>query len=275
MGCGGAAGVPLIGNQWGDCDPTNPRNMRRRASILVQQGDATLVVDTGPDLRLQLLDARVMRLDGILYTHTHADHTHGIDEIRALNRMQRAAIDAWGTREILDHLIKKYDYIFDSPGVFKGNVAFYKPCLDTREYVWGQPFEVAGIPVLPFRQDHGFMPTTGFRFGKIAYSTDVVQLGDDAFEALAGVKVWIVGCLQEGEHPTHAHLERVLGWIERVKPERAILTHLSHRLDYNKLASKCPQGVEPAHDGLVIEVADIRAGDDISASRRQSEDLAP
>lgn len=261
LGCGGAAGVPVIGNQWGACDSGNPRNVRRRASILVQQGGSTLVVDTGPDLRLQFLDAGVTRLDGILYTHTHADHTHGIDEIRALNRLQRAAIDAWGTREILDHLIKKYDYIFDSQGIFKDSVAFYKPCLTPREYVWGRPFKVAGIPVLPFRQDHGFMPTTGFRFGDVAYSTDVVHLGDDAFAALAGVKIWIVGCLQEAEHPTHAHLERVLGWIARVRPERAVLTHLSHRLDYDDLASKCPPGVEPAHDGLVIEAADARVGD--------------
>lgn len=256
LGCGGAGGVPLIGDQWGVCDRANPLNRRRRASVLVQQGDTTLVVDTGPDLRAQFLDANVRHLDAILYTHTHADHTHGIDEIRALNRLQRAAIDAWGTRDVLDHIINKFTYIFDPPGVYKDSVAFYKPCLTPRDFAWGEAFDCHGIRVLPFAQDHGYMATTGFRFGQIAYSTDLVNLGEDAFTALAGVKVWVVGCLQEPEHPTHAHLARVLTWIERVGPERAVLTHLSHRLDYAGLKAKCPPGVEPAHDGLVIEVAD-------------------
>ncbi len=259
LGCGGAAGVPLIGDEWGACRRDDPRNRRRRASLLIEQGGTVLVVDTGPDLRLQFLDAGVKRLDGILYTHAHADHTHGIDEIRALNRRQRAAIDAWAHPEVLDHLIRKFPYIFDPPGVYKGDVAFYKPCLTGRAFAWGAPFDAHGIPILPFRQDHGFSATAGFRFGDVAYSTDVVRLDDDAFEALRGVRTWIVGCLQYEEHPTHAHLERVLDWIGRVGPERAVLTHLSHRLDYEDLAARCPPGVVPAHDGLVIEAADARA----------------
>ncbi|MFM2129927.1 MAG: hypothetical protein RL477_1473, partial [Pseudomonadota bacterium] len=181
------------------------------------------------------------------------DHTHGIDEIRQLNRLQRQVIDAWGTRDILDQLTKKFSYIFDPPGVFNDSVAFYKPCLRAREYRWGESFDCHGITVLPFGQDHGFSVTTGFRFGDIAYSTDVVNLDDTAFEALKGVRVWIVGCLQEPEHPTHAHLSRVLEWIDRVGPERAVLTHLSHRLDYAALAAKCPGHVVPAHDGLTVE----------------------
>lgn len=254
LGCGGASGVPLIGGSWGDCDPANPRNRRRRSSILVESGGTTLLVDTGPDCRAQLIDAGVQRLDAILYTHPHADHTHGIDEVRQLNRMQRQVIDAWGTREILDHLVKKFDYIFEPPGFFNDSVAFYKPCLSAREYLWGEAFDCHGVRVLPFGQDHGFSVTTGFRFGDIAYSTDVVRLDDAAFSALAGIKVWIVGCLQEPEHPTHAHFARVLEWIDRVGPERAILTHLSHRLDYGDLLAKCPPNVTPAFDGMVIEV---------------------
>ncbi len=257
LGCGGASGVPIIGDNWGVCDPGEPRNRRRRSSILVESRGTTLLVDTGPDLRLQLLDAGVKRLDAILYTHTHADHTHGIDEIRALNRAQRQAIDAWGTREVLDHLIKKFDYIFDKPGTFNDSVAFYKPSLVAREFIWGKAFDCHGIQILPFGQDHGFMPSTGLRFGDLAYSTDLVRLDDAAFEALKGVKTWVVACLQEREHPTHAHLERVLGWIKRVAPERAVLTHLSHRLDYRALAAICPPGVEPAHDGMVLEGADL------------------
>jgi phosphoribosyl 1,2-cyclic phosphate phosphodiesterase len=253
LGCGGAAGVPLIGGGWGDCDPGEPRNRRRRASILVENGNTTLLVDSGPDLRIQLIDADVQRLDAILYTHTHADHTHGIDEIRQLNRMQRSAIEAWGTRDILDHLIKKSDYIFDIPGIFDDSIAFYKPCLEAQEYTWGQPFDCHGIEVLPFGQDHGFSVTTGFRFGDIAYSTDLVQLDEAGFTALKGVKTWIIGCLQDNEHPTHAHFDRVLNWIERVGPKRAVLTHLSHRLDYQSLKAKCPPGIEAAYDGMVIE----------------------
>jgi phosphoribosyl 1,2-cyclic phosphate phosphodiesterase len=254
LGCGGAAGVPLIGGSWGDCDPLNPRNRRRRASILVEHGTRTLLVDTGPDCRAQLIDAGVQHLDAILYTHVHADHTHGIDEIRQLNRMQRQAIEAWGTRDTLDHLIRKFDYIFDAPGTFTESVAFYKPSLNACELRWGEAFDCHGIPVLPFGQDHGFSVTTGFRFGDAAYSTDLVNLDDTAFAALKGVKVWIVGCLQEAEHPTHAHLAKVLEWIDRVGPDRAVLTHLSHRLDYAQLAAKCPKGVEPAYDGMVIDV---------------------
>jgi phosphoribosyl 1,2-cyclic phosphate phosphodiesterase len=256
LGCGGASGVPIIGNNWGVCDPKEPRNRRRRSSILVESGPTTLLVDTGPDLRAQLLDAGVGRLDAVLYTHTHADHTHGVDEIRALNRAQRQAIDAWGTREVLDHLIKKFDYIFDEPGTFNDSVAFYKPSLVGREFTWGKAFDCHGIEVLPFGQDHGFMPSTGLRFGDLAYSTDLVRLDDAAFEALKGIKTWVVACLQEREHPTHAHFDRVLGWIERVGPERAVLTHLSHRLDYRALAAICPPGVEPAYDGMVLEGTD-------------------
>lgn len=260
MGCGGAGGVPLIGNNWGDCDPGQPRNVRRRSSILIEQGDTTLLVDTGPDLRAQLLDAGVKRVDAILYTHTHADHTHGVDEMRALNRAQRQAIDAFGTREVLEHLINKFPYIFDEPGKFNDSVAFYKPSLIARGMTWGQPFDCHGVEVLPFAQDHGYMMSTGLRFGDMAYSTDVVRLDEAAFDALKGVKTWVVACLQEAEHPTHAHYARVLEWIERVGPERAVLTHLSHRVDYRRLAAMCPPGIEPAYDGMVLEGADSVAG---------------
>ena len=256
LGCGGAGGVPLIGDQWGACDPAEPRNRRRRASILVEQGGTTLLVDTGPDLRAQLLDAGVARLDAVLYTHTHADHTHGIDELRALNRLQRAAIDAWGTRETLDHLKKKFDYVFDLPGTYLDDPAFYRPCLTAREFRHGEAFDCHGIPVLPFAQDHGTTITTGFRFGDIAYTTDAVDLPDPSFQALSGVHTWIVGCLQEPPHPTHANLARALAWVKRVGPERAVLTHLSHRLDYGDLVARIPAHVAPAHDGMVLEAAD-------------------
>jgi phosphoribosyl 1,2-cyclic phosphate phosphodiesterase len=257
LGCGGASGVPMIGNIWGDCDPQNPKNIRRRSSILVEQGDTTLLVDTGPDLRLQLLDAGIGRLDGVLYTHTHADHTHGIDELRALNRIQRSEIDAWATETDLKHLINKYDYIFDSKDNLKGGMDFYKPSLTPKQFTHGEPFTIGDITVLPYAQDHGFMESTGFRFGDIAYTTDAVELPDESFEALKGVKTWIVCCLQDKPHPTHAHFDRIMGWIDRVGPKQAILTHLSHRLDYGDLTQRLTgTNAVPAHDGLTIEGAD-------------------
>jgi len=255
LGCGAASGLPMIGVGWGDCDPANPRNRRLRASVLVQARGKNLLVDTSPDMRQQLLGTGTTRLDGIIFTHTHADHTHGIDEVRQFNRFQKSAIDAWATRPDLDYLINKFDYIFDLIENNLKGLTFYKPQLVTRELHWGQIAQISGVPVLPFGQDHGFSMTTGLRFGPIAYSTDVVRLDEAAFEALKGVRVWVIGCLQEAEHPTHANLSRVLEWIDRVGPERAILTHLAHRMDYETLRAKCPSNVEPAYDGMCIEIA--------------------
>lgn len=253
LGSGAAGGVPMIGNQWGACDPGNPKNRRRRAAILVEEGGSTLLVDTGPDVKAQLLDAGVMRLDGILYTHIHADHTHGIDEIRALNRLQRAVIDAYGTADDLNHLGNIFSYAFDLPGEYKGQMAFYKPCLKARPITHGNSFTAAGIEVLPFAQDHGFMISTGYRFGDIAYTTDAVELPEAAFAALSGVKTWIIGCLQHEPHPTHAHFDRIMAWIERVGPSRAVLTHLSLRVDYEELVSVLPEHILAGYDGLVID----------------------
>lgn len=256
LGSGSASGVPMIGDVWGSCDRTNRRNRRRRASILVEERGKALLVDTGPDIRLQLLDAGVKRLDGILFTHVHADHTHGIDEVRAVNRLQRDVIDAWGTARDLEFLKRKFSYVFDPPSVFDGRVSFYKPCLKARPIAWLEPFTVAGIDIVAFPQDHGYLTTTGFRFGDIAYSTDLVELPEQSFAALTGIETWIVGCLQEEPHPTHAHLARVLEWIERVGPKRAVLTHLSHRLDYETLRRRLPAHVEPAYDGMTVEGRD-------------------
>lgn len=253
LGCGGAGGVPLIGNQWGACDPNNPRNRRRRVSILVSEGGTNLLVDTSPDLRLQLLDAGIDNLDAVLYTHTHADHVHGIDELREINRLHRKVIDIYADAKTLQTLHERFAYVFNPPMAKGGEFRYYKPCLEGHEITPGKPFSVGGIEILPFEQDHGFMTSLGFRFGDMAYSTDVAELPETAFAALEGVKVWVVSCLRLEPHPTHAHFERVLGWIDRVKPERAVLTHMSLTLDYDTLAAMCPEGVEPAHDGLMLE----------------------
>jgi len=250
LGCGGSGGVPLIGNDWGACDPANPKNRRQRASILVEEQGTTLLVDASPDLRAQLLAADIGRLDGVLFTHAHADHVHGIDDLRPINRRMRAWIPIYADSETLTAIETRFGYVFEKTPEEYG---FFKPCL-TPNLIKG-PFKLGNIDVLPFEQDHGFgRSSLGFRFGPIAYSTDVTELSETAFEALRGVRLWIVDCLRDQAHPTHAHLARTLSWIERVQPERAVLTHMNQEMDYEALAKRLPDGVEPAYDGLRLEV---------------------
>lgn len=249
LGCGGSGGVPQIGNRWGACDPRNPKNRRRRCSVLVESGETVLLIDTSPDCRAQLLDANVDRLDGVVYTHAHADHLHGIDELRGINRLMRRAVPIWADAATLKQIEARFGYALRplEPGS-----SFYKPTLEPHE-IRG-PFRVGGLEIVPFEQDHGFSTTLGFRIGGFGYSTDVVELDEKAFEILAGVELWIVDCLRREPHSTHSHLEKTLRWIERVKPQRAILTHMDPVLDYETLRAELPDSVEPGYDGLVVEL---------------------
>ena len=247
LGCGTAGGTPRIGNDWGDCDPDEPRNRRRRASILLRDGDTQVLIDTSPDLRQQALDAEISRLDAVLFTHAHADHAHGIDDVRFFVLKTRGAIDAWADPETLAQLEQRFNYAFE-----QDSNRFYPPILNGRQIVG--PFHVGSMVVLPFRQKHGPIGTLGFRVGPVAYSTDVQELPEAAFEALAGVDTWIVDCLQRKPQPTHAHLALTLGWIDRVKPRRAVLTHMNTSLDYATLRDELPDGVEPAYDGMVLDI---------------------
>jgi len=251
LGCGPSWGVPRIGGIWGACDPTNPKNRRRRVSVMVEEGGATLLIDTSPDLRAQLLDAGVRRIDAVLFTHAHADHLHGIDDLRSVNRLMKKALPIYADAETLTAIRQRFGYVLTpSPG--PAGPGFYKPVLEP--VVIEGPFTVACIPVTPFAQDHGFSTTLGFRFGQFAYSTDVIELSDDAFAALAGVEVWIVDCVRREPHVTHSHLAKTLGWIARLKPRRAILTHMDESLDYATLSRELPPGTEPGYDGLVIDL---------------------
>ena len=245
LGCGTSGGVPRIGNLWGACDPANPKNRRRRVSIMVEQGATRVLVDTSPDLREQCLDAGIDRLDGVLYTHDHADHTHGIDDLRGLFLVMRRKVDIWADPRTLQTLQARFPYIFRSA---EGYPAICEP------HLIDGPVRIGEIEARPFLQEHGPITSLGFRFGPLAYSTDVIGLPEASFAALAGVKVWIVDALRPQPHPTHAHLDLTLRWIARVRPQRAILTHMTWDMDYETLRASLPAGVEPAYDGMVIEV---------------------
>ena len=250
LGCGPSWGVPRIGDEWGACDPKNPKNRRSRCALLIEDGGQTVLIDTPPDLRQQLLTAQVKRIDAVLFTHPHADHSHGIDDLRSVNRMVGKPMPIYGSPYTMGELRARFRYIFAS--VDTTAPVFYKPAVEPHE-VTG-PFTAAGMGVVPFDQDHGFSQTTGFRVGRVAYSTDVMTLDDAAFAALAGVELWVVDCIRQKPHPTHSHLERTLSWIDRVRPRRAILTHMDESLDYETLRRMLPAGVEPGFDGLIVEL---------------------
>lgn len=249
LGCGSSGGVPRIGDDWGACDPNEPRNRRRRCSILVEEGSSTLLVDTSPDLREQLLDAGVGDVDAVIYTHDHADQVHGIDDLRVMALRMRDRVDVYGDPATLASLRTRFAYIFEqAPG------SGYPPIARCHEISPGAAVTVAGITVGSFAQQHGEIDSLGLRFGPVAYSCDLNGISEAALEALAGVQVWIVDALRYRPHPSHAHLDQTLAWIARVKPGRAVLTNLHVDMDYRTLADSLPAGVEPAYDGMVIEV---------------------
>ena len=258
LGCGSSPGVPRIGGDWGACDPNEPKNRRRRASLLVQRvngaGTTTIVVDTGPDFREQMIDAGVGSADAVLYTHAHADHIHGIDDLRSFVINRRALVDIWCDARTSERLHEAFGYCFTTP---KGSQ--YPPLLREHRIEPWQPITIVGgagpIDVLPFAQNHGSIGSLGFRFGSVAYSSDVSGLDERAEAALQDLDVWIIDALQRREHPSHLSLAQALAWIERVGPDRAYLTHMHTPLDYRTVLAETPDHVEPSFDGLTFEVA--------------------
>jgi len=248
LGSGSSGGVPLIGNKWGACDPNNPRNRRTCPSILVEEGDVSLLVDTSPDMREQLLACNLQTLTAVLYTHAHADHCHGIDGLRSVNWLTRKPIPIYGDEETIHELKTSFEYIFGHPPIEEN---FYIPSVQPN--IINGPLQFGKIKVTTYRQWHGTTHSLGYRFNDFAYSTDVNKLDEASFAALKGIKVWVVDGIRERPHPSHAHIEQTLQWIKRIKPERAYLTHMDQSVDYAALAAKLPKGVWPAYDGLVIE----------------------
>ncbi len=255
LGCGGSAGVPQLGGangrgDWGQCDPTEPRNRRTRSSIAVDLPEGRMLVDTGPDLRDQLLANGIGQVDAVLYTHAHADHIMGLDEIRILNRLIGRPIEAYGTQVVLDDIRSRFSYAFGpwTPPIF------FRPVLVPRPILPDETHMILGAPISVIGQDHGFSQTLGLRIGSFAYSTDVVALDDNALEALHGIEIWLVDCFQRNAHKTHAHLQQVLRWNERVKAQRVILTHMSYDLDWAWMTTHLPDGVEPGFDGMRIAI---------------------
>lgn len=251
LGCGGSSGTPTVGYGWGACDPENPRNRRLRPSVLVENGDTSILVDTSPDLRQQLLNADVDRLDAVLMTHSHADHLHGIDDLRSINRAMNSAIDLYADAATMDDIDKRFGYVFEP--LAEDATMYYKPTLNPHTIGDNDRLQIGGIDIDVFVQDHGYCDTLGFRFGPIAYTTDLVELPDTAFGVLDGVDTWIIGTLVDKPHPTHVHVDKALDWIDRIGPKRAVLTHLSPGFDYQVLSDRLPDGVEVAYDGMVIE----------------------
>jgi phosphoribosyl 1,2-cyclic phosphate phosphodiesterase len=255
LGCGSSGGVPRPALGWGACDPNNPKNRRRRTSLLVERregaGVTRVLVDTTPDLREQLLDADVSWLDGVLYTHAHADHTHGIDDLRALVLYKRRRVDVYVDAVTSQFLRDRFGYCFSTPPGSE-----YPPILNEHRIAAGQSLSISGeggaIPILPFRQIHGDIQSLGFRFGGLAYSCDVSDLPTESIDALNGLDVWILDALRYTRHPSHFSVADALDWIERIKPRHAILTNLHADLDYDALRQKLPPHVEPAYDGMRI-----------------------
>ena len=252
LGCGSSIGVPSLGNNWGNCNPNNPKNRRRRCSILLEINDFVILIDTSPDLREQLLDANVKRVDAVLFTHGHADHTHGLDDLRPMFWRMKNPIDVYGDAKTLSLLETRFDYMFkkapESPPYFKVPLS--------SSLISDSAFSLGGITVKPIKQHHGVSgESLGFLFdGRVAYSTDVSHMNDEQLRALEGLDLWIVDCLRWQESLAHSHVARTLEWISKIRPKRSFLTHMTNELDYDLLLQELPKNVEPAYDGLVIEV---------------------
>jgi len=258
LGCGSSPGVPRIGNDWGACDPNNPRNRRLRTALLVERfsenGVTRVLVDTGPDMRAQMLAANVDWVDGVVYTHSHADHIHGIDDLRTFAVLRRRRVDVYMDEPTSVRANEAFGYCFKTPPG-----SSYPPILNDHRIAAGEELTITGeggpIPVLPFRQIHGDIDSLGFRFGDLAYSPDISALPEESATLLTDLDTWIVDALRYTPHPSHYSVDEAVAAITAIAPQRAVLTHLHIDLDYETLAGELPAHIEPAFDGMVRTTA--------------------
>jgi phosphoribosyl 1,2-cyclic phosphate phosphodiesterase len=257
LGCGSSSGVPRPALGWGACNPNNPKNRRRRCSLLVElsngAGKTSVLVDTSPDLREQLIDANVDWLDAVLITHEHADHTHGVDDLRSLFIRHRKQLDIYLDEPTSRVMFHRFNYCFVQPPGSQ-----YPPMATEHRLQPGQSLTITGaggpLTAHSFLQHHGDIDSLGFRFGNLAYSSDLIRLPDESLPVLEGLDVWIVDALRYKPHPTHFSVDDALQWIARLQPKRAILTNLHADLDYDELSARLPANVVPAYDGMRIEL---------------------
>jgi phosphoribosyl 1,2-cyclic phosphate phosphodiesterase len=257
LGCGSSPGTPRIVGDWGNCDPANPKNRRRRAAAMVERisdrGVTTVVIDTGPDFREQMIDARVERIDAVLYTHPHADHIHGIDDLRGYVLAQRRLMDIHADKPTLERLKEAFGYCFETPPG-----SSYPPILKAHTIAHDVPVTIEGeggaLTFEPLPQIHGDIISLGFRIGDLAYCPDVSDFPPGTVEALRGLDVLVIDALQYKRHPSHFSLQEALEWIERLQPKRAVLTHMHIPLDYEAVRAETPDNVDPGFDGMTIKL---------------------
>jgi len=251
LGCGSSSGVPAIGNNWGNCNPKNPKNRRLRSSILIKNKNTIILIDATPDLRQQLLNANVKKIDAVLVTHTHADHINGIDDFRFLNVIMKKDIHLYATKEVISQIKERFSYVFEklSP---QANGFYYKPCIVANQI--SGDFKINNIKITSFQQNHGFSESTGFKIDNFAYCNDVVSFNDHAFRIIKNLDLLIIDCLRFDPHKTHAHFDKVMNWIEKLTPKKVVLTHMNYDVDYDYISSLLPKNCLAAYDGLKIKV---------------------
>jgi len=249
LGCATSTGVPIVGCSCDVCRSQNPKNKRTRSSVFIEAKGKNILIDTSTDLRAQALANGVTRIDYVLYTHTHADHTHGIDDLRVFNFINKNSITCFGSPKTVESIKRNFAYIFDDSYPAGG-----KPRLDLVEV--DAEFSFEGITVTPIRINHAHWTIYGFRIGDFAYLTDCSSIPPQSLEQLAGLEVLIIGALRYKPHPAHFSVEEALMAVKEINPRRAYLTHMGHELDYRKLTESLPEGVMPAYDGMTLELKD-------------------